>query len=149
MGDAGLEVVPKAGDRTGQFIVIKAADAFRDKTTRPNQLWQTDFTYLKVIGWGWYDLSTVLDDFSRYVIAWKLCTTMRAGDVTDTLDLALDASGCDRPTVLHRPRLLTDNGWSYIAGDLAIRLEDKRMEHVRARRTIRRHRARSSDGTRP
>lgn len=62
------------------FIVVKAADEFRDKTSRPNQLWQTDFTYLKVIGWGWYYLSTILDDFSRYVIAWKLCTTMRAED---------------------------------------------------------------------
>jgi putative transposase len=38
----------------------------------PNQLWQTDFTYLKVIGWGWYYLSTILDDYSRYIIAWKL-----------------------------------------------------------------------------
>src|SRR5215831_16639659 len=42
------------------FIVINAADAFKDKTTAPNQLWQTDFTYLKVIGWGWFYLSTVL-----------------------------------------------------------------------------------------
>src|SRR5215471_11283722 len=62
------------------FIVIKAADAFKDKTTGPNQLWQTDFTYLKVIGWGWFYLSTVLDDFSRYIVAWKLCATMRAED---------------------------------------------------------------------
>jgi transposase InsO family protein len=133
VSEASVYRILKAQDliTSPAFIVIKAADAFRDKTTRPNQLWQTDFTYLKVIGWGWYYLSTVLDDFSRYVIAWKLCTTMRAGDVTDTLDLALDASGCDRPTVLHRPRLLTDNGSSYIAGDLAIWLENKRMEHVR------------------
>ncbi len=61
------------------YIVVKAADEFSDKTTAPNQLWQTDFTYLKVIGWGWFYLSSVLDDFSRYIIAWKLCTTMKAG----------------------------------------------------------------------
>ena len=75
------------------FIVIKAADAFKNKTTAPNQLWQTDFTYLKVIGWGWFYLSTVLDDFSRYIVAWKLCVTMKAEDVTATLDRALRASG--------------------------------------------------------
>ena len=86
------------------FIVMKAADEFKDKTTAPNQLWQTDFTYLKVIGWGWFYLSTVLDDFSRYIIAWKLCTTMKAEDVTATLDLALKASG------LTRQRSCTDRG---------------------------------------
>jgi len=81
------------------YIVIKAAGEFKDKTTAPNQLWQTDFTYLKVIGWGWLYLSTVLDDFSRYIIAWKLCTTMRSEDVTATLELALKASGCDSAQV--------------------------------------------------
>src|ERR1700676_2809605 len=75
------------------FIVMKAADEFKDKTTAPNQLWQTDFTYLKVIGWGWFYLSTILDDFSRYIIAWKLCSTMKAEDVTATLTLALRSSG--------------------------------------------------------
>ena len=79
------------------FIVVKAADAFKDKTTAPNQLWQTDFTHLKVIGWGWFYLSTVLDDFSRYIVAWKLCATMRAEDVTATLERALLARDCTRP----------------------------------------------------
>ena len=88
------------------FIVIKAADEFRDKTTAINQLWQTDFTYLKVIGWGWMYLSTILDDYSRYIIAWKLCTTMKTSDVTDTLDLALQASSCGQAHVVHKPRLL-------------------------------------------
>jgi len=113
------------------YVVVSAADEFRDKTTRPNQLWQTDFTYLKVIGWGWFYLSTILDDFSRYIIAWKLCTTMKSGDVTDTLDLALQASGCDRAKVLHKPRLLSDNGSSYISGELADWLEEQKMDHVR------------------
>jgi putative transposase len=113
------------------FIVMRAADEFKDKTTAPNQLWQTDFTYLKVIGWGWFYLSSVLDDFSRYIIAWKLCTTMTAADVTATLDLALKASGMDRATVVHRPRLLSDNGSSYISGDLAEWLEGKNIDHVR------------------
>ena len=113
------------------YVVLSAADEFKDKTTRPNQLWQTDFTYLKVIGWGWFYLSTILDDYSRYIIAWKLCTTMKAEDVTDTLDLALQASGCDQATVLHKPRLLSDNGSSYVSGELADWLEDRHMDHVR------------------
>ena len=60
-----------------------------------------------------------LDDYSRYVIGWKFCGNMRAEDVTDTLDIALAASGCDSAKVLHKPRLLSDNGSSYIAADLA------------------------------
>jgi putative transposase len=113
------------------FIVMKAASEFTDKTARPNEMWQTDFTYLKVIGWGWMYLSTILDDFSRYIIAWKLCTTMKAEDVTATLELALEASGCDQAHVRHKPRLLSDNGSSYIAGDLADWLGDRKMTHVR------------------
>ena len=112
------------------YIVIKAAEAFKDKTTAPNQLWQTDFTYLKITGWGWYYLSTVLDDFSRFIVAWKLCATMKAQDVTATLDLALAASGLDQMNVVHRPRLLSDNGSSYVASDLADWLNKQNIEHV-------------------
>ena len=115
------------------FILVKAADQFHTPTTAPNQLWQTDFTYLKVIGWGWFYLSTVLDDFSRYIVAWKLCTTMRADDVTDTLDLALQASGLDDAPPERRPRLLSDNGPSYVASDLSSWLEGQGMKHTRGK----------------
>ena len=133
MSEATVYRLLKAHDliTSPAFIVVKAADEFRDKTTRPNQMWQTDFTYFKIIGWGWVYLSTVLDDFSRYIIAWKLCTTMRAEDVTDTLELALTASGCDSARVLHKPRLLSDNGPSYIASELAEWIDANGMSHVR------------------
>jgi len=101
------------------YVVIKAANEFKDKTTAINQMWQTDFTYFKIIGWSWYYLSTILDNYSRYIIAWRLCTTMRASDVTDTIELALAASGCDWAIVQHKPSLLSDNGSCYISGELA------------------------------
>jgi len=133
ISEASVYRILKAHDliTSPAFVVIKAANEFKDKTTAPNEMWQTDFTYLKVIGWGWFYLSTILDDYSRYVIAWKLCTTMKASDVTDTLELAIKASGCDQVDVRHRPRLLSDNGASYIAGELADWLDDKGMDHVR------------------
>ena len=133
VSEASVYRLLKARDliTSSAYIVIKAADAFKDKTTAPNQLWQTDFTYLKVIGWGWFYLSTVLDDFSRYIVAWKLCTTMKAEDVTATLDLALQASELDQAKPVNRPRLLSDNGSSYIAGDLAKWLGARNIKHVR------------------
>jgi putative transposase len=86
-----------------------------------------------VIGWGWFYLSTVLDDYSRYIIAWKLCTSMAALDVTETLERALQASGLDAPQVTYRPRLLSDNGPSYIAKDLADWLGEQGMTHTRGK----------------
>ena len=115
-----------------EHVVIKAADEFHDKTKAINEMWQTDFTYFKIIGWGWYYLSTILDDYSRYIVSWKLCINMRAQDVMDTLDLALQASGCDQVHVVHKPRLLSDNGSSYVSGDLAEWLKDRGMKHSRS-----------------
>jgi len=94
-------------------------------------LWQTDFTYFKVMGWGWFYLSTILDDYSRYIIAWRLCTTMQASDVTQTLEVALLVSGCQSARVEHKPRLLSDNGPCYISQELALWLKGQGMRHVR------------------
>ena len=108
------------------------ADAvFISRLGSANQLWQTDFTYLKVIDWGRFYLSTILDDFSRFIIAWKLRTTMKATNVTDTLDLALQAPGFDQANVVQRPRLLSDNGSSYISGVLVAWLKVWDMLHIR------------------
>jgi len=115
------------------FILMQAAERFAQPTTAINQLWQTDFTYLKVIGWGWFYLSTVLDDFSRYVLAWKLCTSMTATDVSDTLEMALQAASLDQASVQHRPRLLSDNGPCYVASVLGRWLEDQGMGHTRGK----------------
>jgi len=115
------------------FILMKAADKFQHPTTAPNQLWQTDFTYLKVVGWGWFYLSTVLDDYSRYILAWKLCNGMAARDVSDTLELALESSGLESVNVKHRPRLLSDNGPSYVSAELRDWLDERGIGHTRGR----------------
>ena len=115
------------------YIVMSAADEFRHKTRRIHELWQTDFTYLKIIGWGWYYLLSVLDDYSRYIIAWRLFTTMSARDVTELLDEAIVRTGVEQITVRHRPRLLSDNGPCFVAKDLREYLTEKGMGHTRGK----------------
>lgn len=113
------------------FILLKARDKFPHPTQRVNELWQTDFTQFKVSGWGYYYLSTVLDDFSRYILAWKLTTGMSHTDVQDTLDIAIASTGVQQVTVKHRPRLLSDNGPAYLSGDLAAYLQTQGIQHTR------------------
>ena len=114
-----------------QFMVMSAADRFQHPTHRPNELWQTDFTYFKVVGWGWYYLSTVLDDYSRYVLAWRLSPTMKAEDARETIEMAAAATGIENVPVRHRPRLLSDNGSAYLASELQRYLTDQGIEHTR------------------
>lgn len=112
---------------------MQAGDKFQHPSKCVNELWQTDFNYFKIIGWGLYYLSTVLDDYSRFIIAWRLCAGMSASDVSDTLDDALMITGLDRVKVRHKPRLLSDNGPRYISGDLAEYLRDNGTSHTRGR----------------
>ncbi len=107
--------------------LITSPDLHRDQSRQrvPGQDHRTQPTLAdglhlsEVIGWGWYYLSTVLDDFSRFIVAGSCARRCRSADVTATLDLALAAAGLDHVQVAHRPRLLSDNGSSYVAGDLA------------------------------
>lgn len=102
-------------------IFLSAADEFSNKTCFVHQMWQTDFTYFKILGWGWYYLSTVLDDFSRYIVHWELCESMKVEDVKRTVDRAIVKAHI---VTKQRPRLLSDNGSCYIASELKDYLKD-------------------------
>ena len=88
-----------------------AGDTSRAVTTDEVKDLRREARDLKVIGWGWMYLSTILDDDSRYIIAWKLCTSMKAEDVSETLELALKASGCDLTTVPATSPVIWLMGW--------------------------------------
>ena len=109
-------------------LLMRAADEFKDKTYRVNQMWQTDFTYFKIIGWGWYYLSTILDDYSRYIVHWELCSSMTSDDAARTIESALEKTELKNK---NPPRLLSDNGSCYISNNLAEFLETVGMDHVR------------------
>ena len=115
------------------YIVLSAKDRFDRPTGRVHELWQTDFTYFKIIGWGWHYLLTVLDDYSRYILAWKLFTTMKAGDVKELLDHAIARTGVRHVPIRHRPRLLSDNGSCFISKELQEYLREKEMGHTRSK----------------
>jgi len=112
------------------FMTISASDSFRDKTTRVNEMWQTDFTYFKIINWGWYYLSTVLDDYSRCILAWDLCKCMKAPDVMKSVEKALDYTGIPRNK---RPKLLSDNGACYISSELKDYLKSIKIKPIHGR----------------
>ena len=115
------------------YRIISAGEKFENPTKRVNELWQTDFTYFKIINWGWYYLLSVLDDYSRYIIAWKLCTTMKSEDVKIVIDMALAKTGVTYVNVYNRPRLLSDNGSCFISSELKDYLFDNEMIHIRSK----------------
>lgn len=111
------------------FIV--AADQFHTKTKFPNEMWQTDFTYFKIKGWGWYFLSTILDDYSRYIVYHELCSNMKAEDVRRCVGKAMKRAGIGKKNA---PKLLSDNGSCYIAKDLGEYLSlNQGIEHIRGK----------------
>lgn len=112
-------------------ILLEASSEFKDKTKFVHQMWQTDFTYFKIIGWGWYYLSTILDDYSRYIIHWELCDSMKAEDVMRTVKRALKKAKLKTKA---KPKLLSDNGPCYVSNDLKkFMLKDVKMKQVHGR----------------
>jgi len=109
-------------------ILIAASNEFKDITQFVHQMWQTDFTYFKIIGWGWYYLSAVLDDYSCYVIHWELCDSMKAEDVKRTVNRAITTA---KVKTKQKPKFLSDKGVCYVLNEVKMYLKDQlKMKQV-------------------
>ena len=98
-----------------QETQLTAAKEYHNKTTRPHQMWATDASYFRVVGWGYYYLVTVMDDYSRFILAWKLQKDMSADSLIEVLQKAVDATGMNDVPVEDRTKLLSDNGPGYVS----------------------------------
>jgi transposase InsO family protein len=109
-----------------------ASSEYHSKTSRPNEQWQTDATYVHAKNWGWYYLISVLDDYSRRILAWKLQSAMDADAFSEVIELACEATGMDRVVPEDRPRLVTDRGAALISRDFGEYLEARGLGHILA-----------------
>jgi putative transposase len=98
-----------------QETQITAANEYHTKTTRPHRMWATDASYFRVVGWGYYYLVTVMDDYSRFILAWKLQKDMSANSLIEVIQEAVDTTGMTDVPVEDRTRLLSDNGAGYVS----------------------------------
>jgi len=95
-------------------VQLVAGKEYHTKTTQPHQMWATDASYFRVVGWGYYYLVTVMDDYSRFILAWKLQRDMSADSLIEVIQEAIDATGMTEVSVEDRTKLLSDNGAGYI-----------------------------------
>lgn len=96
-------------------VKLVAGKESHRKTTVPHQLWATDASYFKVSGWGFYYLVTVMDDYSRFILAHKLPRDMTSHSFIKVVQDAVDRTGMDQVPVTYRTRLLSDNGPGYVS----------------------------------
>jgi len=109
-----------------------AGKEYTNKTTAPHRLWATDASYFRVIGWGYYYLVTVMDDFSRFILAWKLQIDMTAASLIDVVQDAVDVTGMTDVPVEDRTRLLSDNGPGYVSRSFREYLQLVGIRHILA-----------------
>ena len=94
---------------------MAAGKEYHRKTTGPHQMWATDASYFRVVGWGYYYLVTVMDDYSRFILSHMLQRDMTADSFIEVVQEAVDRTRMDQVPVTDRTRLLSDNGPGYVS----------------------------------
>jgi len=115
-----------------QEVQLVAGKEYHAKTTRPHQMWATDASYFRVIGWGYYYLVTVMNDYSRFILAWKLQKDMSANSLIEVVQGAVDAAGMTDVPVEDRTKLLSDNGAGYVSRSFRDYLQLVGIGHILA-----------------
>ena len=113
-------------------VQLVAGKEYHNKTTRPHQMWATDASYFRVVGWGYYYLVTVMDDYSRFILAWKLQKDMSSNSLIEVIQEAVDATGMTDVPVEDRTRLLSDNGAGYVSRTFRDYLHLVGIKHILA-----------------
>ena len=109
-----------------------AGPEYTFKPGRVNQQWQTDATYLLVKNWGWYYLISVLDDYSRRILAWKLQRSMDADAFSEVIELACEEAEIEHAPPCSRPKLVTDRGPALISCAFGSYLDARGIGHILA-----------------
>jgi len=113
-------------------IQLLAGKEYQRKTSAPHQMWATDASYFRVTGWGYYYMVTVMDDYSRSILAWKLQVDMTADSLIQVVQLAVDVTGMTEVPLEDRTRLLSDNGSGYVSRAFRDYLGLVGIRHIRA-----------------
>jgi transposase InsO family protein len=95
--------------------VYQAAKLFELLPRQPNDLWQMDVTYIHIPGHGWWYAVTVIDYYSRYLLACYLTDSYSALEVAHGLKPARAEAERIHGPLPKRPFLVTDNGPSFLA----------------------------------
>ena len=110
--------------------LYQASKLYELLPTAANDLWQMDLTYVHIPGHGWWYAVTVIDYYSRFLLALRLTWSYSAKEVIAALEEARAAAEAIHGPLTKQPFLVTDNGSSFIARRFARSVRDD-FAHVR------------------
>jgi transposase InsO family protein len=111
---------------------LPASKEWRHKTTKPDELWQSDATNLFIVGWGYYKLIPVEDDYSRKILGYDIRPDETAFSFTDVVEIAIE-NAREEGHLMDKnemPSLYTDNGSGFVSEVMSGYLEAHGIRHI-------------------